>query len=229
MFDLKTKMQSKMDESEKLFTKPDRKMCPDHQEEDLRFFCLSCEVPICRDCKVVTHEGHKADLVTNVAKGMREKLVQILEKTESEISKLKEEAEDTSEKADIKEEIVPNDEDTMNEIRNIANETKAEIDKLVSEIESEIKVHDEEPNAERVRVKMANLVALKESLAEALEGDYATVSAFKALVEEDAKYSEEIPEDATLTRNVVKENLVSDFKVFFGQIKEDIRNFNLKG
>ena len=217
-----------MDETEKLFTKPGRKMCPDHQEEDLRFFCLSCEVPICRDCKVVTHEGHEADLVANVAKGMREKLVNILEKTELEVSKLKEEAEDTSEKADIKEQIVPNDEDAMNEIRNISNETKAEIDKLVSKIEDEIKVHDEEPNAERMRVKMANLVALKESLAEAMDGDYATVTTFKALIEEDAKYSDEVPEDKTLTRNVVKKNLLTYFKVFLGEIVEDLGNFDVE-
>ena len=221
-------MQSKMSETEKLFTKPGRKMCPDHQEEDLRFFCLSCEVPICRDCKVVTHEGHKADLVTNVAKGMREKLVNILEKTELEISKLKEEAEDTSEKADIKDKIVPNDEDTMNEIRNIANETKDEIDKLVSKIEYEIKVHDEEPNAERMRIKMANLVALKESLAAAMDGDYATVTTFKALIEEDAKYSDEVLEDKTLTRNVVKKNLLTYFKVFLGEVVKDLGNFDVE-
>lgn len=227
MFNL-NKMDSKEDETEKPFIKPGRKICPDHQEEDLRFFCLSCEVPICRDCKVVTHDGHKADLVANVAKGMRKKLVNLLEKTELEISKLKDESEDTSEKADIKEEMVPNDEDTMNEIRNIANETKAEIDKLVSEIESEIKLHDEEPNAERLRVKMANLVALKKSLVEALDSDYETVKAFKDLVE-DSKCSEEMPEDSALTRSVVKENLLSDFRVFFGEINVDIRNFNVKG
>lgn len=223
MFNL-NKMDSKEEET---FIKPGRKICPDHQEEDLRFFCLSCEVPICRDCKVVTHDGHKADLVANVAKGMREKLVNLLEKTELEISKLKDESEDTSEKAGIKEEMLPNDEDTMNEIRNIANETKAEIDKLVSEIDSEIKLHDEEPNAERLRVKMANLVALKESLVEALDGDYETVKALKDLVE-DSKCSEEMPEDSALTRSVVKENLLSDFKVFFGQIVEDVKNFDIK-
>ena len=224
-----TKMQSKMDEPEKLFTKPDRKMCPDHQEEDLRFFCLKCEIPICRDCKVVSHEGHKADLVASVAKGMREKLVQILDKTELKISKLKEKVEDTSEKADYEEEV-HNDEDTLNEIKNIANETKVEIDKLVGKIECEIKIHYEEPNAERMRDKMEKLVTLKESVSEAMDSDHGTVTSFKALVEDDTKYSEEEPEDKKpLTRAVVKENLLSEFKIFFGEIGEDIRNFNVKG
>ena len=217
-----------MDEKEKMFTKPGRKMCPDHDEEDLRFFCLSCEVPICRDCKVVAHDGHKADLVTSVAKEMREKLVKVLEKTEVEISKLKEEMEGTSEKADTKGEKVPSDQDTMNEIRNIANETKADIDKLVADIESEIQLHDEEPNAERLRPKMAKLAAFKESVSEALESEYATVKAFKVLVEEDAKYSEETPADVAFTRTIVKLNLLADFKVFFGQIIEDVRNFDVK-
>ena len=221
-------MGSKTDEKEKLFTKPGRKMCPDHDEEDLRFFCLSCEVPICRDCKVLTHDGHKADLVTNVANGMREKLVQILEKTEVEISKLKEEMEGTSEKAGTKGEKVPSDQDTMDEIRNIANETKAEIDKLVTDIESEILLHGEEPNAERLWPKMAKLVAFKESLGEALESDCAIVNAFKVLVEEDAKHSVEMPEEIAFTRTIVKLNLLAELKVFFGQIIEDVKNFDVK-
>lgn len=42
-------------------------VCKEHAEEDLRFYCLRCEKPICRDCKVVRHEGHKTDMVSKIA------------------------------------------------------------------------------------------------------------------------------------------------------------------
>ncbi|WAR22733.1 TRI56-like protein [Mya arenaria] len=35
-----------------------RVYCDDHQHEEVKFFCRKCDVPICRDCKVISHEGH---------------------------------------------------------------------------------------------------------------------------------------------------------------------------
>ena len=40
--------------------------CSLHPEEDLRFYCRVCDVAICRDCKVVSHDGHKIDLTKDV-------------------------------------------------------------------------------------------------------------------------------------------------------------------
>ncbi|XP_056019378.1 E3 ubiquitin-protein ligase TRIM56-like [Ostrea edulis] len=33
--------------------------CSEHTDEDLRYFCDTCDVPICRDCIVLSHQGHK--------------------------------------------------------------------------------------------------------------------------------------------------------------------------
>ena len=35
-----------------------RVYCDDHQHEEVKFFCRKCDVPLCRDCKVIRHEGH---------------------------------------------------------------------------------------------------------------------------------------------------------------------------
>ncbi|XP_062605127.1 E3 ubiquitin-protein ligase TRIM56-like [Saccostrea cucullata] len=33
--------------------------CSEHAGEDLRYFCETCDVPICRDCIVLSHQSHK--------------------------------------------------------------------------------------------------------------------------------------------------------------------------
>ena len=48
--------------------------CESHPGEDLRFFCQTCEILICRDCKPLDHDGHKAEQIQDVAKGMRDGL-----------------------------------------------------------------------------------------------------------------------------------------------------------
>ncbi|XP_013402371.1 tripartite motif-containing protein 2-like [Lingula anatina] len=34
-------------------------ICPEHKGEMIRYFCSDCNVPICRDCKDLHHDGHK--------------------------------------------------------------------------------------------------------------------------------------------------------------------------
>ncbi|KTF92463.1 hypothetical protein cypCar_00012748 [Cyprinus carpio] len=35
-----------------------RRRCPSHTQESLRFFCLVCEELTCKDCQLITHRGH---------------------------------------------------------------------------------------------------------------------------------------------------------------------------
>ncbi|KAL8620197.1 hypothetical protein ACOMHN_066325 [Nucella lapillus] len=39
---------------------PQERACDFHSGEVLRFYCVYCRTPICRDCKLTYHEGHKA-------------------------------------------------------------------------------------------------------------------------------------------------------------------------
>ena len=50
---------------------PSPQMCVEHPKEDLRFFCCDCRKQICRDCKIVSHEGHATDMVDNVVAEMK--------------------------------------------------------------------------------------------------------------------------------------------------------------
>lgn len=37
---------------------PKRLACSVHEDESLRLFCVTCDVPVCRDCVVLTHRDH---------------------------------------------------------------------------------------------------------------------------------------------------------------------------
>ena len=62
--------------------------CPKHKTEDLRFYCMECETTMCRDCKVLKHEGHSAECVADVSNDMRAKLRDHINKTNADIRKL---------------------------------------------------------------------------------------------------------------------------------------------
>jgi len=44
------------------------RMCDMHPEEPLKIFCVTCQIPICRDCKdfAPSHAGHPTNLISNV-------------------------------------------------------------------------------------------------------------------------------------------------------------------
>ena len=60
--------------------------CPDHPEEDLRFFCHNCNDSLCRDCKVIKHEGHKVEMLKNVIENMKKEIEKTLDDTEVAIN-----------------------------------------------------------------------------------------------------------------------------------------------
>ena len=67
-----------LDEPTKEVAEPSPQMCVEHPKEDLRFFCCDCKKQICRDCKIVSHEGHATDMVDNVVAEMKVTLEKFL-------------------------------------------------------------------------------------------------------------------------------------------------------
>ena len=61
--------------------KPTKHICslPHHEKEELKFFCETCQLLICRDCTLVLHKDHRIADMCNIAKvhrdAMREALV----------------------------------------------------------------------------------------------------------------------------------------------------------
>ncbi|XP_013421553.1 tripartite motif-containing protein 2-like [Lingula anatina] len=60
--------------------------CPVHKEEPIRYFCLKCQMPICRDCKVLTHDEHKCTSLDTAIETVKPKLASMLEKLDDKIS-----------------------------------------------------------------------------------------------------------------------------------------------
>ena len=77
-----------LDEPVKQEVEPSFQMCAVHPKEDLRFFCCSCRQCICRDCKIVSHEGHETDMVDNVGTAMRLTLEESLSDTKMDINEI---------------------------------------------------------------------------------------------------------------------------------------------
>ncbi|XP_072051677.1 E3 ubiquitin-protein ligase TRIM45-like [Amphiura filiformis] len=72
----------------------EQKMCLKHKGEDLLFYCETCDVPICRQCVVITHRHHvehkQLPELEQVAKDKKEQLQQMQEscgKNEEEVNR----------------------------------------------------------------------------------------------------------------------------------------------
>lgn len=195
-------------------------MCKDHPEEDLRFYCLICEDTICRDCKIVSHDSHKADLVSNVAEEMRQTLVNLLETTTTVINKYRENEGHVSEEGNS-ESIYS---DTISEVSRIASATKIEIDKLVETIQGEIKCHI---GSEMNRQKFLELTALKASIIQAIDGDYPVVSSYKRLTGCGEKLVGDKTEERLSAETKCEETLLTHFTQLSEKIVNDMRKFDV--
>lgn len=49
-----------------------QRSCAQHPQEKYRFFCQPCRVPLCRDCKLTSHEGHATCDLRQVAARAKE-------------------------------------------------------------------------------------------------------------------------------------------------------------
>ncbi|XP_066272983.1 E3 ubiquitin-protein ligase TRIM33-like [Branchiostoma lanceolatum] len=49
-------------------------MCPKHEDEKLKFYCETCQHPICRDCTVLQHKDHKYGLLADIVSDVRAKI-----------------------------------------------------------------------------------------------------------------------------------------------------------
>nr|KAG5703266.1 hypothetical protein BaRGS_034177 [Batillaria attramentaria] len=48
--------------------------CEEHPDEEIRYYCASCEVPMCRDCHVMEHSRHSVRLLKDVILPAKEDL-----------------------------------------------------------------------------------------------------------------------------------------------------------
>ncbi|PIK59967.1 hypothetical protein BSL78_03122 [Apostichopus japonicus] len=59
--------------------------CDKHQEEKLRFYCLPCCMLVCRDCMLLTHQGHNCVEAASRVSCVKEDLKNLLAASETEV------------------------------------------------------------------------------------------------------------------------------------------------
>lgn len=118
-----------LSESSGQHSKSNYQFCKDHPGEDLRFYCRKCDAVICRDCKVVSHEGHKTDMVINVINELKQKVETILDDAENEIK-----SKDKELRGRIKQEIEHIEEKLVNGPQRIVENLKDEIQSVIKVI-----------------------------------------------------------------------------------------------
>nr|XP_056700154.1 E3 ubiquitin-protein ligase TRIM56-like [Euleptes europaea] len=83
--------------------------CQDHPQEALRFFCDTCSVPICRDCRMLDHFQHKVVSMVNAVQREKpsvEQLIMSLEGTITSISEQEKVVEEAMSKLKAKGELI---------------------------------------------------------------------------------------------------------------------------
>ncbi|KAI8498628.1 hypothetical protein Bbelb_238300 [Branchiostoma belcheri] len=73
-------------------------MCAKHQDEKLKFYCETCQSPICRDCKDLQHKDHKYGLLADVVGDVRAKIKGNLEAARPKIEEYRDAANATAKK-----------------------------------------------------------------------------------------------------------------------------------
>ncbi|PVD23326.1 hypothetical protein C0Q70_16594 [Pomacea canaliculata] len=61
------------------FTVTHKAFCHRHPDEELRFFCLKCQTPVCRDCRMTSHaEGHTSVDLKDVSQKAQEAVSKVI-------------------------------------------------------------------------------------------------------------------------------------------------------
>lgn len=64
--------------------------CPKHQQEELKFYCETCDYSVCRDCCLVEHREHLVEYVDDVGAHHRKVLSSLLSRLEPHLEAVKE-------------------------------------------------------------------------------------------------------------------------------------------
>ena len=62
--------------------------CGKHDGETLKLFCQTCEEPICRDCTIVDHHGHRYSFTKDLFVAEKEKTLSLVQESRAAISAL---------------------------------------------------------------------------------------------------------------------------------------------
>ena len=169
-------------------------LCPkeDHNKEELKYFCKTCEMPVCQICVTLDHGGHNMKLIKEEAKIQKSEMRSFLEKQrcnlqakmktvnqlDEEFAKLMQQGEDV--KRDVqrfvdnlvavieakKQNILSSLEKETRRSLDLVTERKTEIQRQITAIESALE------NTDKLLTRSSNaeIIQLKKSLDAIFEG-----------------------------------------------------------
>ena len=143
-----------------------RTMCKEHIHEELKFHCRKCDVPICRDCKVLNHEGHLTAGIEEVVEERKQSVEHAMATARGHLARLKAEAaEIRNKKSQLEEETNK----LVSDIRLHANKMKDVIDNHADSLVVKVKLQLDETRMkldkcnEAVKEKLQSLQGLVDS------------------------------------------------------------------
>ncbi|XP_056020287.1 E3 ubiquitin-protein ligase TRIM56-like [Ostrea edulis] len=118
--------------------------CLEHSGEDLRYFCETCDIPICRDCIVLSHQNHKCMAPSEARKRMDENLGTFMSSLKERLDKFQAAKENVTSALDkletgkrqIKENLEKQVNDIINTVMESQKSVKTDFDRIVKSKEN---------------------------------------------------------------------------------------------
>ena len=66
-----------------------KRLCSDHDEEELKLYCRTCQEVICRDCAIVTHKQHDYTFIKDVREELTKKIKRLVSSTDGKEAEYK--------------------------------------------------------------------------------------------------------------------------------------------
>lgn len=96
--------------------------CSVHTSENLKYFCYSCETPVCNECLIFDHKGteHRYEIISEAEKHMRTEVEKLLHETRSKVdycdnenNKLETSLQELQQQHDVARDIIKGSYDTI--------------------------------------------------------------------------------------------------------------------
>ena len=125
-------------------TKPkihQKQFCEQHENEELRFYCVPCARIVCRDCKTVNHTIHQTLEINEVAEARKREILKALRHTREFLPKIQAH---TTTLNTMAKSLDKNTQETTKDIKAQAKKLHEEIDRMAAEMMAEIKQKNKE-------------------------------------------------------------------------------------
>ncbi|XP_060604677.1 E3 ubiquitin-protein ligase TRIM71-like [Ruditapes philippinarum] len=158
-----------------------KQYCDQHEQEELRFYCIPCAKIICRDCKTLSHTVHQTMEINEVAESRKREIGKAVRHTKEYLPRI---AAHTKTLNTMVKSLGGNTQETTKDIKAQAKKFHEEIDRMAAEMISEIKQKNKEmENTLQRNIKASEVVyASMESIILAAES-FMTVGSDHDIIE----------------------------------------------